>query len=148
MNRVQFQPGLSMAEFMRRFGTQSSAKQRSRLPAGLRDLPALSAEVRRARRFAARGGLAFGDGLIAEELVDRWEDWMRDVDRSSDERELLQPGYQALAPGSWSAGMLGDLPSSPPIPCRAPCKNSLRTWPGSSGSTPRRPKSWQRQPSA
>jgi hypothetical protein len=26
MNRVQFQPGLSMAEFMRRFGTQEQCE--------------------------------------------------------------------------------------------------------------------------
>jgi transposase, IS5 family len=45
----------------------------------------------------SRRQLDFGDGLIAEEVGDLWEDWMHHVDKVLDDRVLLQLAYEALA---------------------------------------------------
>jgi IS5 family transposase len=45
----------------------------------------------------SRRQLDFGDGLIAEEVGDLWEDWMRHVDAVLDDPHLLDAAYQALA---------------------------------------------------
>lgn len=47
-------------------------------------------EVRRAQ-------LTFADGLIAEEVGDLWEDWMRSADQVLDDEHLLTTVYDALA---------------------------------------------------
>ena len=47
-----------------------------------------------------RRQLSFGDGLIAEEVADLWEDWMRHVDAVLEDPCLLEVAYQALA-GRW-----------------------------------------------
>jgi len=44
-----------------------------------------------------RRQLDFGDGLIAEEVADLWEDWMRHVDTVLEDPVLLELAYQALA---------------------------------------------------
>jgi IS5 family transposase len=44
-----------------------------------------------------RRQLDFGDGLIAEEVGDLWEDWMRHVDKVLDDPLLLKVVYDALA---------------------------------------------------
>ncbi len=44
-----------------------------------------------------RRQLDFGDGLIAEEVGDLWEDWMRHVDTVLEDPVLLELAYQALA---------------------------------------------------
>jgi IS5 family transposase len=44
-----------------------------------------------------RRQLDFGDGLIAEEVGDLWEDWMRHVDTVLEDPALLDLVYQALA---------------------------------------------------
>jgi transposase, IS5 family len=45
----------------------------------------------------SRRQLDFGDGLIAEEVGDLWEDWMRHVDTVLDDPLLLDAAYQTLA---------------------------------------------------
>jgi IS5 family transposase len=45
----------------------------------------------------SRRQLDFGDGLIAEEVSELWEDWMRHVDTVLDDPLLLDAAYQALA---------------------------------------------------
>jgi IS5 family transposase len=45
----------------------------------------------------SRRQLSFGDGLIAEEVGELWEDWMRHVDTVLDDPQLLDAAYQALA---------------------------------------------------
>lgn len=45
----------------------------------------------------SRRQLDFGDGLIAEEVGELWEDWMRQVDTVLDDPQLLDAAYQALA---------------------------------------------------
>jgi IS5 family transposase len=45
----------------------------------------------------SRRQLDFGDGLIAEEVGELWEDWMRHVDVVLDDPLLLDAAYQALA---------------------------------------------------
>ena len=44
-----------------------------------------------------RRKLNFADGLIAEEVGDLWEDWMRQVDEVLSDRELLDTLHEALA---------------------------------------------------
>ena len=57
-----------------------------------------------------RAQLNFGDGLIAEEVMDLREDWMRYADRVLADEQVLATVYEALArrhPKSWSRGRLG-----------------------------------------
>jgi transposase, IS5 family len=46
---------------------------------------------------AYRRQLNFAEGLIAEEVGELWEDWMRQVDAVLDDRALLNTVYEALA---------------------------------------------------
>jgi IS5 family transposase len=60
-------------------------------------------EVRRAQA-------SFGDGLIADEVADLWEGWMRSADQVLDDDQLLATVYEALAkrrPKSRTRGRLG-----------------------------------------
>lgn len=60
-------------------------------------------EVRRAQ-------LSFAEGLIAEEVSDLWDDWMRPADQVLDDEQLLTTVYEALAkrrPKSRTRGRLG-----------------------------------------
>lgn len=57
-----------------------------------------------------RAQLSFGDGLIAEEVTDLREDWMRHADRVLADEQILTTVYEALArrhPKSRSRGRLG-----------------------------------------
>lgn len=59
---------------------------------------------------ARRAQLGFADGLIAEEVTDLWEDWMRPADQLLDDDQLLTTVYEALAkrrPNSRTRGRLG-----------------------------------------
>ena len=44
-----------------------------------------------------RRQLDFGDGVIAEEVGELWEDWMRHIDKVLDDQVLMQLAYDALA---------------------------------------------------
>ena len=57
-----------------------------------------------------RAQLSFGDGLIAEEVTDLREDWMKHADRVLADEQILTAVYEALAkrhPKSRSRGRLG-----------------------------------------
>ena len=57
-----------------------------------------------------RRQLNFGEGLIAEEVGELWEDWMRQVDEVLSDQELLSTVYEALArrwPKSQTRGRKG-----------------------------------------
>ena len=59
---------------------------------------------------ARRAQLSFGDGLIADEVTDLWEDWMRPADQVLDDDQLLSTVYEALTkrrPKSRTRGRLG-----------------------------------------
>ena len=59
---------------------------------------------------ARRAQLSFAEGLIAEEVGDLWEDWMRPADQVLDDDQLLTTVYEALAkrhPKSRTHGRLG-----------------------------------------
>ena len=45
---------------------------------------------------ARRAQLSFGDGLIADEVTDLWEDWMHPADQVLDDDQLLSTVYEAL----------------------------------------------------
>jgi IS5 family transposase len=46
---------------------------------------------------ARRAQLSFAEGLLAEEVGDLWEDWMRPADQVLDDDQLLTTVYEALA---------------------------------------------------
>src|SRR6266404_4582490 len=57
-----------------------------------------------------RAQLSFGDGLIAEEVGDLCEDWMKHVDQVLEDEQLVAAVYEALArrhPMSRSRGREG-----------------------------------------
>jgi IS5 family transposase len=57
-----------------------------------------------------RAQLSFGDGLIAEEVGDLREDWMKHADKVLDDEQIVAAVYEALAkrhPKSRSRGRLG-----------------------------------------
>jgi hypothetical protein len=59
---------------------------------------------------AHRAQRSFADGLIAEEVSDLWEDWMRAADQVLDDEQLLSMVYGALSkrrPQSRTRGRLG-----------------------------------------
>jgi hypothetical protein len=59
---------------------------------------------------AHRAQRSFADGLIAEEVSDLWEDWMRAADQVLDDEQLLSMVYEALSkrrPQSRTRGRLG-----------------------------------------
>jgi len=59
---------------------------------------------------ARRAQLSFGDGLIADEVTDLWEDWMRPADQVLDDDQLLSTVYEALSrrrPNSRTRGRKG-----------------------------------------
>lgn len=59
---------------------------------------------------ARRAQLGFAEGLIAEEVSDLWEDWMRPADQVLDDEQLLTTVYEALCkrrPNSRTRGRLG-----------------------------------------
>ena len=57
-----------------------------------------------------RAQLSFGDGLIAAEVADLCEDWMKHADKELDDEQIVATVYEALAkrhPKSRSRGRLG-----------------------------------------
>jgi IS5 family transposase len=59
---------------------------------------------------ARRAQLTFGEGLIAEEVGDLWEDWMGPADQVLNDDQLLSTVYEALAkrrPKSRTRGRMG-----------------------------------------
>ena len=78
-------------------------------------------ETRRAQR-------SFGDGLIAAEVADLHEVWMRQADRVLDDPQIVAPVYEALAqrrPNSRSRGRPG---SSAEVVLRLLVLKHLRNW--------------------
>jgi IS5 family transposase len=60
-----------------------------------------------------RAQLSFGDGLIAEEVSDLREDWMKHADKVLDDEQIVAAVYEALAkrhPKSRSRGRPGLRP--------------------------------------
>jgi transposase-like protein DUF772 len=56
------------------------------------------------------GQLSFAEGLIAEEVSDLWDDWMRFADTVLEDEQLLKTVYEALTkrrPQSRTRGRLG-----------------------------------------
>jgi IS5 family transposase len=52
---------------------------------------------------ARRQQLQFGDGLIAEEISDLREEWMKHADQVLEDEQLVAAVYEALAKRSSSA---------------------------------------------
>ena len=96
MNRVQFQPGLSMPEFLERYGTEEqceAALVAARWPVGLR-VPGCGV-AQRARRFGARAGCTGSARLPAPVQRDQRHD-LRGHQAAAD---ALVPGHAPADPG-------------------------------------------------
>ena len=74
------------------------------------------------------GQYTLGDGLIAEQTSELWEDWMRQADQVLEDEQLLQAVYEALSarrPKSRTRGRLG-VPAE--IVLRMLLLKHLRDW--------------------
>ena len=80
-------------------------------------------EMRRAQR-------SFGDGLIAEEVSDLREDWMRHADQVLADEQMVAAVYEALGkrhPKSRSRGRLG-TPAARVTPADPQAHPQLELW--------------------
>ena len=76
----------------------------------------------------SRRQLLFGDSLIAEEVAELWEDWMRYVDEVLLDAALLDVAYQALA-CRWTHSRTRGRPGTPvDVVVRLLVLKHLRNW--------------------
>jgi IS5 family transposase len=78
-------------------------------------------EARRAQR-------TFAEGLIAEEVSDLWEDWMRPADQVLDDDQLLTTVYEALAKRSPKSRTRGRRGTPAEIVLRLLLLKHVRNW--------------------
>jgi transposase, IS5 family len=77
---------------------------------------------------ARRAQLSFGDGLIAEEVTDLWEDWMRPADQVLDDDQLLSTVYEALAKRSPKSRTRGRRGTPAEVVLRLLLLKHVRNW--------------------
>jgi len=77
---------------------------------------------------ARRAQLSFGDGLIAEEVSDLWEDWMRAADQVLDDDQLLTTVYEALAKRSPKSRTRGRRGTPAEVVLRLLLLKHIRNW--------------------
>jgi transposase, IS5 family len=76
----------------------------------------------------SRRQLDFGDGLIAEEVGELWEDWMRHVDRVLQDPPLLKVVYDALA-SRWTNSLTRGRKGTPAdVVIRMLVLKHMRSW--------------------
>jgi len=78
-------------------------------------------EARRAQR-------TFAEGLIAEEVSDLWEDWMRPADQVLDDDQLLTTVYEALAKRSPKSRTRGRRGTPAEVVLRVLLLKHIRNW--------------------
>ena len=76
----------------------------------------------------SRRQLHLGDGLIAEEVGDLWEGWMRGVDELLDDAQLLELVYEALAHRWTHSRTLGRKGTPADVALRLLVLKHLRNW--------------------
>ncbi len=72
--------------------------------------------------------LSFGDGLIAEEVTDLWEDWMRPADQVLDDDQLLSTVYEALVKRSPKSRTRGRRGTPAEVVLRLLLLKHIRNW--------------------
>jgi transposase, IS5 family len=77
---------------------------------------------------ARRVQLNFADGLIAEEVSDLWEDWMRPVDRVLEDEQLISAVYEALAKRCPKSRTRGRLGTPAEVVLRLLLRRRIRNW--------------------
>jgi transposase, IS5 family len=77
---------------------------------------------------ARRAQLSFGDGLIAEEVSDLWEDWMRPADQGLDDDQLLATVYEVLAKRSPKSRTRGRRSTPAEVVLRLLLLKHIRNW--------------------
>ena len=77
---------------------------------------------------ARRTQLSFAEGLIAEEVSDLWEDWMRPADQVLDDDQLLTTVYEALAKRSPKSRTRGRRGTPAEVVLRLLLLKHVRNW--------------------
>jgi IS5 family transposase len=77
---------------------------------------------------ARRAQLNFAEGLIAEEVSDLWEDWMRPADQVLDDDQLLTTVYEALAKRSPKSRTRGRRGTPAEVVLRLLLLKHVRNW--------------------
>lgn len=77
---------------------------------------------------ARRAQLSFAEGLIAEEVSDLWEDWMRPADQILDDDQLLTTVYEALAKRSPKSRTRGRRGTPAEVVLRLLLLKHVRNW--------------------
>jgi IS5 family transposase len=77
---------------------------------------------------ARRTQLSFAEGLIAEEVSDLWEDWMRPADQVLDDDQLLSTVYEALAKRSPKSRTRGRRGTPAEVVLRLLLLKHVRNW--------------------
>jgi len=75
-----------------------------------------------------RSQLSFGDGLIAEEVTDLWEPWMRYVDAAIDDDQLLEIVHAALSQRCKKSKTRGRPGASAEVILRLLLLKHIRDW--------------------
>ena len=77
---------------------------------------------------ARHAQLSFAEGLIAEEVSDLWEDWMRPADQVLDDDQLLTTVYEALAKRSPKSRTRGRRGTPAEVVLRLLLLKHVRNW--------------------
>jgi transposase, IS5 family len=75
-----------------------------------------------------RAQLSFGDGLIAEEVKDLYEDWMKHADEVLDDEPLVAVAYEALAKQRPKSRSRGRLATPAEVVVRLLVLKHVRNW--------------------
>src|SRR6266481_5885171 len=75
-----------------------------------------------------RAQLGFGDGLIAEEVSDLREDWMRHADQVLADEQIVAAVYDALAKGHPKSRSRGRLGTAAEVVLRLLILKHIRNW--------------------
>ena len=77
---------------------------------------------------ARHAQLSFAEGLIAEEVSDLWEGWMRPADQVLDDNQLLTTVYEALAKRSPKSRTRGRRSTPAEVVLRLLLLKHVRNW--------------------
>jgi transposase, IS5 family len=77
---------------------------------------------------ARRQQLQFGEGLIAEEVADLREDWMKYADQVLQDEQLVATVYEALAKRSPKSRARGRRGTPAEVVMRLPLLKHIRNW--------------------
>ena len=112
--------GCSLAKLNRdRLRKQWQQEKQSRTPAAVRRTPVIEAR---------RQQLHFGEGLIAEEVSDLREEWMKHADQVLEDEQLVATVYEALAKRSPKSRTRGRRGTPAEVVMRLLLLKHIRNW--------------------